>query len=294
MRFSTITAAIAAIAVAVTAAPIHTNKAPSHSTASIDILNFALTLEHLEAAFYNEGYDRFDDKAFTDAGFDPKVRNRIGHIKDHENVHVTTITEVISSLGGHPVPACTYKFPVHNVHQFLAIAQALETTGVSAYTGALDGLDGELLTGAGTIVTVEARQSYFLNVVLGQIGFPYAFDTPLNPRQIITLATSFIQECPFDIGVTPYTHLNAELPAKGSSKVITSFAHEDDYSIEDTWCQFLYGNHLVISHRSECTLPPTAIGYVYVFVTSSKKPVNKPGSDILAGPALLFNGSHDH
>ncbi|KAG0314271.1 hypothetical protein BGZ99_008269 [Dissophora globulifera] len=298
MRFSTITAAIAAVAVTVTAAPLYMGldmaSTPTPSTASIDILNFALTLEHLEAAFYNYGYDKFDDKAFTDAGFDPRVRDRIGHIMEHENDHVTTLSSVITSLGGNPVPACTYNFPVEIVPEFLAIAQALETTGVSAYTGAIDGLDGDLLTAAGTIATVEGRHSYFLNVILGQSGFPYAFDTPLSPRQIITIATSFIQECPFDLGLTPYTHLTATLPAEGSTKVTTSFQGQENYAIENTWCQFLYGNHLVISPGAECTLPPGAIGYVYVFVTSSKNPVNMPNSDILAGPALLFNGSHNH
>ncbi|KAG0308525.1 hypothetical protein BGZ98_007704 [Dissophora globulifera] len=289
MRFSTISVAIAAVALTVTAAPIYMDMAPEStpSTSSIDILNFALTLEHLEAAFYNYGYDKFDTTAYSDAGFDPRVRDRIEHIREHENDHVTTLTSVITSLGGSPVP-----FPVDNVSQFLIIAQALEQTGVSAYTGALDGLDGDLLTAAGTIVTVEARQSYFLNVIQGQIGFPYAFDTPLDARQVITLATNFIDECPFDIGVTPFTQLTAALPTDGSTKVTTSFVGEESYSVEDTWCQFLYGNHLVISPRSECALPATAIGYVYVFVTSSKNPVNMPNSDILAGPALLFNGSH--
>ncbi|KAG0311112.1 hypothetical protein BGZ99_010371, partial [Dissophora globulifera] len=60
MRISTITAAIAAVVVAVTAAPLYMNmdeSAPAPSASSIDVLNFALTLEHLEAAFYNYGFE---------------------------------------------------------------------------------------------------------------------------------------------------------------------------------------------------------------------------------------------
>ncbi|KAG0326057.1 hypothetical protein BGZ99_010196 [Dissophora globulifera] len=128
------------------------------TTTGIDILDFALTLEHLEAAFYDYG------------------------ITGCENDHVTTLSSVISSLGGNLVPERTYNFLVENVSQFLVIAQALETTGVSAYTGAIDSLDVHLLTAAGVIATGEGRHSYFLNVILGQVGFPYALDTPLSPR----------------------------------------------------------------------------------------------------------------
>ncbi|KAG0292419.1 hypothetical protein BGZ98_002582, partial [Dissophora globulifera] len=177
---------------------------------------------------------------------------------------------------------------------FLVIAQVLETTDVSAYTDAIDSLDGDLLTAARVIATGEGRHSYFLNVILGQIGFSYALDTPLSPRQIITIATNFIQECPFDLGIAPYTHLTATPPADGSSKVTTSFTGEEAYAIENAWCQSLYGNHLIISPRAECTLPSGAVGYVYVFVTSSKNSANMPNGDILAGPALRFNGSHSH
>ncbi|KAI1302299.1 hypothetical protein EDD11_005634 [Mortierella claussenii] len=289
MRFSAIVYAFVALTtVAVNAAPAP--KAPSTTS----ILNYALTLEHLEAEFYKQGLAKFSESAFTKAGFDAKVRDRIVHIGEHENDHVSTLTSVINSLKGKPVPVCTYKFPLDNLTQFLAIAQALENTGVSAYLGAASGLSGNLLTAAAEITAVEARHASYLNELWGQIGFPYSFDTALSPAQVVTIATSFIEKCPYDLGVKPFHPLSATLPSENSTMVNTTFTGQDANS-NKTWCQFLYGNKSSVVPRSNCSLPADAIGYVFVLVTSNKTPVNMTSqSNILAGPALLFSGTHIH
>ncbi|KAF9358053.1 hypothetical protein BGX26_002574 [Mortierella sp. AD094] len=285
MRFSTITFAVAAFAaVIVSAAPM----APSATS----ILNYALTLEHLESEFYKQGLAKFDEDAFTEAGFDAKVRERISHIGEHENDHVSTLTAVIKSMNAEAVPVCSYNFPMDNLSQFLAVAQALENTGVSAYLGAASGLSGDLLTAAASITTVEARHASYLNELWGQMGAPYSFDTPLGPQEIVTIATNFITSCPYDLGVKPFTHLTASIEDSGMVK--TSFTGKGAKS-SNTYCQFLYGNKSAVSPRSDCTLPKDAVGYVFVLITSSKTPVTMTSmSNILAGPALVFNGSHDH
>ncbi|KAF8939714.1 ferritin-like domain-containing protein [Dissophora ornata] len=289
MRFSTIACAITAVAAVVTAAP---TPMPPKATS---ILNYALTLEHLESEFYKEGLAKFGHRAFIDAGFSAEVRDRIVHIGEHENVHVSTLTSVITSLKGTPVPACTYNFPLDNVNQFLAVAQALENTGVSAYLGAAAGLSGDLLTAAGTIVTVEARHVSYLSEIWGESGLPYSFDTPLSPQQVVTMATTLITECPYDLGVTPFNHLTATLPQAGSKMVGTTFTGKGSGDFDNTYCQFLYGNMNSISVRKDCTLPEDAVGYVYVLVTDSMTPVTLTSqSNILAGPTLLFNGDHTH
>ncbi|KAF9204598.1 hypothetical protein BGZ49_005115 [Haplosporangium sp. Z 27] len=286
MRFLTITFSIAASTiVAVSAAPTP----PS----AISILNYALTLEHLESEFYKMGLAKFDENAFIEAGFDSKVRDRIVHIGEHENEHVMTLTSVIKSLKGDPVPKCSYNFPMDNLIQFLTVAQALENTGVSAYLGAASGLSDGLLTAAASIVTVEARHASYLNELKGQLGAPYSFDTPLSPQQIVTIATNFITSCPYDLGVKPFNHLMASIDEK-SSKVETSFTGKGAKS-PNTYCQFLYGSKTAVVPRSSCMLPKDADGYVFVLITSSKTPVTMTSqSNILAGPALVFNGSHDH
>ncbi|KAF9919709.1 hypothetical protein BGZ67_001868, partial [Mortierella alpina] len=175
---------------AVLAAPTRFSK--RDATSDANIFNFALTLEHLEAEFYNQGLAKFNSHAFEAAGFGGKIRDRFVEIDKHESTHVTTLSTAITQLGGTPVAPCKYKFPLDDVETFIAVARALENTGVSAYLGAASGLDGDLLTAAASITTVEARHSSFLNEILGQSGAPYAFDTPLSAKEVFTIASNFI------------------------------------------------------------------------------------------------------
>lgn len=285
MRFSILAIASSIAVSAVSAIPARLSK----RDASTDILNFALTLEHLESNFYREGLAKFSQKDFDHAGFDGKVREYFVHIGSHENAHVDVLTSVIKSLKETPVPECKYNFPLSDIHEFMAVARALEQTGVSAYLGAAAGLEGELLTAAASIATVEARHSSYLNSLFGGQGAPYDFDTPLEAREIVTIASNFIVSCPFNLGVAPYTQLMASLDS-GSYKVKTSFKGP---GAETEWCQFLFNNKVVVSLREDCTVPKEVDGYFYVVITDTKTPItDKDGAHILAGPSLLFKGDH--
>ena len=114
----------------------------------IDVLNYALTLEHLEYAFYRDGLEKFGKREFENA----KVFDGLGRylrrnayenfqiIRDHEDTHVKALTSTIESLGGTPVPEATYNFKktaFTSVAKFVSVAQFLENTGVSAYDGAI-------------------------------------------------------------------------------------------------------------------------------------------------------------
>ncbi len=168
----------------------------------IAVLNYALTLEHLESTFYREGLEQFDDAAFEAAGFlgddgpSGGVRSFIVEIGNHEAEHVEVLTSVIESLDGEPVEEAEYDFGYErgDVASFLAIAAALENTGVSAYTGAAQYAIGadEILTAALTIHGVEARHAAYLNVLNGTSPFPESFDPPLTPDEVLEIATPFI------------------------------------------------------------------------------------------------------
>jgi rubrerythrin len=155
----------------------------------VDVLNYALTLEHLEAAFY-ELVPEFE---FTEDGFGNSVTDYLTTIGEHEAAHVETLTAVISDLGGEPVERAEYDFGVTDAASFLATAAVLENVGVSAYDGAAAAIeDPGLLTAAGEIVAVEARHAAYLNLVTGVSPFPEAFETLLTPDEVLEAAGGFI------------------------------------------------------------------------------------------------------
>ena len=165
----------------------------SNFTDDLDVFNYALTLEHLENAFYRDGLPLFPDLGTDGFGF--SVNEQLAAIGAHEAAHVATLTDVITQLGGTPVAEGVYNFAdaYASPEAFLQTAAALETTGVSAYDGAGQFIsDPGLLTAAGSIVAVEARHSSDLTLNTGAVPFPMAFETPLTPDEVLEIAGPFI------------------------------------------------------------------------------------------------------
>jgi rubrerythrin len=174
-------------------AKAHTTPEPP---TDIDVLNYALTLEHLEYAFYRDGLEKFGERELENARvFDGlgrylrrRVRENFVRIRNHEKTHVETLESVIRDLGGTPVPEATYNFKTTaftSVAKFVSVAQFLENTGVTAYDGAIAHIEAApLLTAGATIATVEARHASYLNLLNRDVPFPDAFDEPVAPRAI--------------------------------------------------------------------------------------------------------------
>ena len=161
-------------------------------TSDIDVLNYALTLEHLEYAFYRDGIGLF---SFGNDSRGQSIDTNFAAIRDHEGAHVQTLTSVITDLGGEAVAEAAYDFgdAYTDPMAFMTTAAALENTGVSAYDGAGQFItDPELLTAAGSIVAVEARHASYLNLLTGQSPFPAAFETPLTMDEVLEIAGPFI------------------------------------------------------------------------------------------------------
>ena len=160
----------------------------------VDVLNYALTLEHLEHAFYRDGLQEFTADDFEAAGYAGNVYEWFGIIRDHEMEHVDVITKVITDLGAEPVAEATYDFGYTDLAGFISVAQVLENTGVGAYQGAAQFLidEDELLTAALTIHGVEARHAAYLNGLQGESPFPDAVNPTLTPDEVLAAAGPFI------------------------------------------------------------------------------------------------------
>ena len=166
--------------------------AAAQEMTGMEVLNYALTLEHLEYAFYRDGVGLF---TFGEDSRGASIDTNLAAIRDHEMAHVDTLTQVITDLGGEPVAEATYDFgdAYTDPAAFLATAMALENTGVSAYDGAGQYIDDpDLLTAAGSIVAVEARHASYLNLLNGMIPFPDAFEKPLTQDEVLAIAGPFI------------------------------------------------------------------------------------------------------
>jgi len=159
----------------------------------IEILNYALTLEHLEYAFYRDGLAEIGNEGFAEETGDESVFDLLTAISDHEKAHVDALTQVISDLGGEPVAEATYDFGYDDAAGFLEVAMALENTGVAAYAGAAPSImDDAILESALGIHSVEARHAAYLNGLNAMSPFPEAVDLPLTRDEVLEAAGGFI------------------------------------------------------------------------------------------------------
>jgi rubrerythrin len=151
----------------------------------VGILNFALTLEYLESAFYEEAKRR--------AGASGELKSLIGLLADDEKQHVEALTASVKQLGGKPVAEPKFDFPYNDTAGFLKLAQTFEDTGVSAYNGAAPSIKSKAVLGsAGSIVQVEARHAAAIRLQNGQAPSPQAFDPALDEAQVLKAVEPFI------------------------------------------------------------------------------------------------------
>ncbi|OWA52935.1 hypothetical protein BV898_17377 [Hypsibius exemplaris] len=260
-----------------------------NSTADISVLQYALTLENLEAAFYVDAVGKHTSAEFQAIGLTDRDYQILVNVRDHEVTHVAALSAAIAGLGATPVPACTYKFPATDVKTLLAIARALEKTGVSAYDAAAQDISNPAyLTVAATIVTVEARHAAFFNYITGKNPASAPFDIPLGRRQIVTLASPFIASCPYDLPA-PFAGLTIS-PASGPAGISLALTTSPAglVSTAGVQCAFITGsgkNWLVPVVGGACAVPATLTGEVYVVLTSAASIDALNDSNTLAGPA---------
>jgi len=157
----------------------------------VKILNYALTLEYLEAAFYAEALSR--------GALSGTVLETTKLISAHESTHVSALKRTIRALGRKPVKAPSFDFKNTTADQatFLSTAFVLENTGVHAYLGQAANIKQKtLLKAAGSILTVEARHAAAIAGLIGDKPYDLsgggsnytpqgAFDTGWSRRHVL-------------------------------------------------------------------------------------------------------------
>ena len=163
--------------------------AQDESGGDIDILNFALTLEYLEATYYQEGLRQV-------SGLSSDVSALAEEIESNESEHVDTLITTIEDLGGKPVKAPEVDFgdAFQDEDSFLELAETFEDTGVSAYNGAAPMIQAEeVLAAAGSIVQVEGRHAALIRLQRGEEPAPVAFDETLSEQEVLDAVMPFVK-----------------------------------------------------------------------------------------------------
>ena len=164
------------------------SKAFAQGLTDLDILNFALTLEHLESRMYA---DMLAKNILTG-----KELTYFTNFGAAEAAHVQAIAGTITKLGGTPVAAkASYNFPAFtNRGDILNFAKIAEDIGVGAYQGAAAAIKNkDVLAAAGSIVQLEARHAAIMNLLIGlDAPVPDAFTKSQTVAEVLAKVTPIL------------------------------------------------------------------------------------------------------
>lgn len=152
----------------------------------VGILNYALTLEYLETAFYADVV-----KSGLFKGADLETIRKFGQ---EEAEHVQALTQAVKQLGGKPAPEPKAEFPLKSAKSVLELAGTVENLGAAAYLGQAANIQSpEVLASALAIHSVEGRHAAVLNTLLGESITPDgAFAKPADVKTVLKSVEPFI------------------------------------------------------------------------------------------------------
>jgi len=168
----------------------------SFGKGDIGILNYALTLEYLEAAFYNEATANQKKKTFIK---DKQAQVFLKLVTADENAHVAFLKKALGSKAI-AAPKVDFGGTTADEASFIKTAVALENTGVGAYSGqALNIASPAYAAAALSIWSIEARHASVAGLLLkatpASLSPNGAFDKPKTAAQVLKAvkATGFLQ-----------------------------------------------------------------------------------------------------
>ena len=152
----------------------------------VGILNYALTLEYLETAFYADVV-----KSGLFKGSDLETIRKFGK---EEAEHVAALTAAVKQMGAKPAPKPKTEFPLKNAKSVLELAGTVENLGAAAYLGQAPNIKSpSVLASALAIHSVEGRHSAALNTLLGKSITPDgAFAKPASADEVLESVEPFI------------------------------------------------------------------------------------------------------
>ena len=159
--------------------------AAAPSGGDLGIVNYALTLEYLEAQFY--------DKVIASSLFSGSTLATLKTFGAEEHQHVAALKKVAASLGK-PASEPKGKFPLQSAGAVAKLAATVENLGAAAYLGQAANIQSkEILAAALAIHTVEARHASALNTLLKLSPTPDgAFGKPMSMSQVLAAVKPFI------------------------------------------------------------------------------------------------------
>jgi rubrerythrin len=156
----------------------HADPAVSAPSAKQDaeILNFALLLEYVQAAFYTEGLSR--------AGLTGDLKTFAETVAAQEQEHIDFLKQALGSAA-RKAPKTDFGDDTADAEQFSVAAFKLEDLGVAAYTAQAPNLTKPSLKAAARIVSVESRHAAWIRDLRGMNPAPDASEPTLDAQRVI-------------------------------------------------------------------------------------------------------------
>jgi rubrerythrin len=166
--------------------PVAFSLAQGSSKGDTDILNYALTLEYLEAAFY--------DEAVKKGALSGQLERFARIVAEHENAHVDALKKTLGSKAVKK-PTFDFKGTTDSESTFGATAKTLEDTGVKAYQGQVTNIKAPaVLKAAASIHPVEARHAAWIASILSKgSGSPSPAPDAFNPAADMATILAAVQ-----------------------------------------------------------------------------------------------------